>query len=206
MVNPQEKTMKIDRLHRHPIRRIARAMGLLGTGMFILILAACDSTPLPTDVSGQTASDAEMDDQLAASYAGTNQDLAAVRRATASFHNFDKADAAGYGTELTACAEQLPDGAQGFHYANLALIGDGTVSLLEPELLMYEPQASGRLRLVGVEYIVLLDFDQPDPLFGQQFHANEAAGVWALHLWNWRHNPDGMVEDWNPNVSCEYAD
>jgi len=39
MSNPKEKTMKIDRLHRHSIRGIARAMGLLGTGMFILILA-----------------------------------------------------------------------------------------------------------------------------------------------------------------------
>ena len=203
--------MKIDRLHRHPIRRIARAIGLLGTGMFILIPAACDSTPLPTDVSGQTASGAELDSQLAASYAGISQDLAAVRSATASFHNFDKADAAGYGFELTPCAEQLPDGAQGFHYANLALIGDGTVSLLEPELLTYEPQASGRLRLVGVEYIALLEIEgiptpQPPDLFGQQFHRNTDAGVWALHVWNWRNNPDGMFEDWNPHVSCEYAD
>lgn len=71
--------------------------------------------------------------------------------------------AAGYGTAITGCDEQLPDGAQGIHYANVALIGDGTASLLAPEILQYEPQASGRLRLVGVEYIVLLTFDKPDP-------------------------------------------
>ena len=52
--------MKPDRPHGHPIHRIARAMELLGTGMFLLIAAACDSTPLPTDVSDQTASDAEL--------------------------------------------------------------------------------------------------------------------------------------------------
>ena len=52
--------MKPDRPHSQPIRRIVRAMGLLGTGMFILVLAGCDSTPLPTDVSDQTASDAEL--------------------------------------------------------------------------------------------------------------------------------------------------
>ncbi len=139
-----------------------------------------------------------------AAHAGINQDLAAVRGATARFHNFDKADAAGWGTPVTGCDEKLPDGAQGIHYANVSLI-DGTVSMLEPEILQYEPQASGRLRLVGVEYIVPLAFDQPDPLFGQHFHANEAAGLWALHVWIWRHNPDGMFEDWNPKVSCENA-
>lgn len=202
--------MNTDRPNRHPIRRSARAMGLLGTCMFLLIPVACDSTPLPTDVSGQAASNAELEGQLAASYAGINQDLAAVRSATASFHNFDKAAAAGYGTAITDCAEQLPDGAQGIHYANPALIGDGTVSLLEPEILTYEPQANGRLRLVGVEYIVFLEIEgiptpQPADLFGQQFHANTAAGVWALHVWIWRHNPSGMFADWNPNVSCEYA-
>jgi hypothetical protein len=77
--------------------------------------------------------------------------------------------------------------------------------MLEPEILQYEPQTNGRLRLVGTEYIVLLSFDRPDPLFGQEFHANEAAGVWALHVWNWRQNPSGMFEDWNPKVSCENA-
>jgi hypothetical protein len=135
----------------------------------------------------------------------SNQDLAAVRRATAPFHNFGKAVAAGYGVQVTPCLEQLPDGAQGFHYGNPALI-DGTVSVTEPEVLLYEPQRSGRLRLVAVEYIVPLSFDEPAPLFGQHFHANEGAGLWALHVWNWRSNPSGMFEDWNPKVSCDHAD
>lgn len=29
---------------------------------------------------------------------------------------------------------------------------------------------------------------------------------WLLHVWVWKHNPNGMFEDWNPNVSCEHAD
>ncbi len=133
-----------------------------------------------------------------------NQQLAALRRATAPFHNFDKAVAAGYGVPVTPCDEQLPLGAQGIHYANLALI-DGTVSLLQPEILQYEPQAGGHLRLVGVEYIVPLTEAQPAPLLGHDFHANQAAGVWALHVWIWRHNPSGMFADWNPKVSCQHA-
>ncbi len=136
--------------------------------------------------------------------AAMNKELAALRRATASFHNFDKAAAAGYGTQLTGCDEQLPDGAQGIHYGNVALI-DGVVSLLEPEILQYEPQADGHLRLVGIEYIVPLTEPEPPPLLGQDFHANTAAGVWALHVWAWRHNPSGMFASWNPKVSCEHA-
>ncbi len=131
-----------------------------------------------------------------------NQELADLRRATAPFHNFDKAVAAGYGTPLTGCDEQLPDGAQGIHYGNLALIGDGVVSLLEPEILQYEPQASGHLRLVGIEYIAFTD-DPPPDLLGQPFHG--APGFWALHVWAWRNNPSGMFVDWNPKVSCEHA-
>jgi hypothetical protein len=59
---------------------------------------------------------------------------------------------------------------------------------------------------VGIEYVVPLSFPEPAPLFGQHFHANEDAGLWALHVWAWRHNPSGMFADWNPNVTCDYAD
>jgi hypothetical protein len=133
-----------------------------------------------------------------------NKDLAALRRATAPFHNFDKAVAAGYSVEATPCLEQLPDGGQGFHYVNPALV-DGAVSLLQPELLLYEPQAGGHLRLVGVEYIVPLSEPQPPDLLGHPFHADAALGLWVLHVWAWRQNPSGMFEDWNPKVSCEHA-
>ena len=191
MVNPQEKTMKIDRLHRHPIRRIARAMGLLGTGMFILILAACDSTPLPTDVSGQTASDAEMDDQLEA-----------LRRATARYVIFDEAQADGYSTQLTECFSDPQDGGMGFHYGNGALI-DGQVEVTAPEVLLYERELSGEMRLVGVEYIVPFELsDEPPVLFDQVFVPNEAFGLWTLHVWAHKSNPSGMFAPWNPNVNC----
>ena len=94
-----------------------------------------------------------------------------------------------------------------FHFGKAALI-DGTVDVLEPELLVYEPQKNGRMRLVAVEYIVPFDMwtaNEPPMLFGQAFHRNEAFGLWVLHVWHFRHNPAGMFSDWNPTVSCEYA-
>lgn len=167
-----------------------------------LATLACEqSTPNPAESLGL------VEPTIAAGVAGEpaiNQDLAAVKRATARFHRIEAAMDAGF-VPLTECFEQLPDGAQGFHYGNPALI-DGVVSVTEPEVVLYEPQPGGHMRLVGVEYIVPLNLPEPDPLFGQHFHANVGAGLWALHLWNWRQNPSGMFADWNPKVSCEHAD
>lgn len=132
-----------------------------------------------------------------------NQQLAELRAATARFHRLDVAVAAGYG-QITPCVAHPTLGAQGFHYGKGALI-DGTASLLEPELLTYEPRPNG-LRLVGVEYIIPFAFlpsdATPPTLLGQTFHANTDLGLWALHVWVWQQNPSGMFADWNPKVSC----
>jgi hypothetical protein len=95
----------------------------------------------------------------------------------------------------------------GFHYGNPDLIDD-TPQQFKPELLVYEPQKNGRLRLVAVEYIVPFDAwtsEEPPSLHGIAFHRNEAFGLWVLHAWIWKYNPDGIFADWNPRASCRYA-
>lgn len=69
-------------------------------------------------------------------------------------------------------------------------MGDGLIDAAQPEALMYEPTRDGRLKLVGVEYIVL---------------AQAWDAAYALHVWAWKANPHGMFVDWNPKVSCEDA-
>lgn len=142
--------------------------------------------------------------------AGVASDLAALRQATAPFHNFDLAMAAGWNFQLTGCLES-PDGGMGYHYANLERLADGgAIDPRRPEALLFEPGRNGQLRFVAVEYVVLeedLPRTAPAPeLFGQPFHFNEAFEVWALHAWVWRHNPSGMFADWNPVVNCQFAD
>jgi hypothetical protein len=135
------------------------------------------------------------------------RDLAALRRATAPFHRFERAVEAGYAAAITPCWEHRTDGAMGYHYGKEALI-DGTVSLLEPELLMYEPQPGGHMRLVGMEYIVPIDAwtgDAPPTLLGQAFHPHSTLPIYKLHVWLWRDNPRGVFADWNPAVSCAHA-
>lgn len=134
--------------------------------------------------------------------------IAALRRMTAPFHDLGTAMEAGYDVAVTPCLAHPTDGAMGVHYGNLALF-DGRVELLGPETVLYEPRKNGGMRLVGLEYIVPFDVlpptaDAPE-LLGQHFHANHDAGVWALHVWLWRHNPEGLFADWNPNVTCDWA-
>lgn len=159
-------------------------------------------------------------------------ELAAVRRATAQFHDISAAYAAGYTTENEPCVAS-PDGVMGVHAPNLSLILDPELDPLRPELLLFEPKRNGGFKLVGVEYFqaVLLrnlqtqeiaprfesapwDSDEyevvnPRPqLFGQAFHlapppVPTVPWHWALHVWIWAHNPSGMFADWNPSLRCE---
>ena len=78
-----------------------------------------------------------------------------VRRATTRFNDVAAARAAGYAPFL-GCVSGPQEGAMGTHYVNGDLVGDGVVDAQHPEALMYEAR-DGRLRLVGVEYIVLAE-------------------------------------------------
>jgi hypothetical protein len=135
-----------------------------------------------------------------------------VRRATARFNDPAAAGAAGYAPFL-GCVSGPQQGAMGLHYVNGTLVGDGLVDAQQPEALMYEAR-DGRLRLVGVEYIVLAEAwdagsKTPPTLGGQAFHLTPSPNrygipaFYALHVWAWKHNPHGMFVDWNPKVSCE---
>ena len=80
---------------------------------------------------------------------------------------------------------------------------DGDVNLTAPEAMVYEITRGHHLRLVGVEYIVpetLVDPAHLPVLFGQEFHHHEYLPVYILHVWAWKHNPNGLFADFNPTV------
>jgi hypothetical protein len=146
--------------------------------------------------------------------------LAAARAATAKFHVLQTAVGHGYGklvdAQGIACIDNPGVGGMGIHYANDALVGDAKVKATTPELLVYEPQKNGRLRLVALEYVVFQSaWDQahkkPPKLFGRKFELTPAGNryglppFYELHAWVWKHNPRGMFDDWNPRVSCAAA-
>ncbi|HSM61117.1 MAG TPA: hypothetical protein VK849_09990 [Longimicrobiales bacterium] len=177
------------------IIRSPTALGLL----FAVGAAACGDAADPMSPEAPQPAYA-MHAQVAAGGPG----LAELRRATARFHRLEAAMAAGWSEQITPCLENPSAGGMGFHYANLALF-DGQVNVTEPEALVYAPWRNGEVRLVAVEYIVPLGAWQgadPPELLGQQFHRNDAVGIWALHVWLWQHNPNGLFADWNPRISC----
>jgi hypothetical protein len=132
--------------------------------------------------------------------------LAAVRALTARFHDAEEGKAAGWFVDLSGCVAVPGLGGMGHHFGNPTYLEDGLVDPLKPEVLLYEPRKDGSLRLVGVEYIAFAPEDGPAPmLFGEHFHWNAARQFWALHVWLWRNNPNGMFADWNPRVSCDFA-
>jgi hypothetical protein len=170
----------------------------------IALLAGCRSEQVPTETTAQIQPRSEMSQALTSA---TNKDLAALRRVTATFHDFATAAAAGWSAQITPCmTDPAGAGGMGFHYGNPALI-DGSASVEEPELLLYEPERNGRLRLVAVEYIIPYTAHSrsatPPELFGQQFKQNDTFQLWGLHAWVWEHNPSGVFADWNPRVTCE---
>jgi hypothetical protein len=137
-----------------------------------------------------------------------------IVEATKQFRDVDAAIAAGY--QPTEACVALPDGsaAMGMHYTNPAHLTDGRIDPTMPEILLYHRDASGKLRLGGVEYLavdadqdVTTDADRPT-LMGHAFegpmegHEPGMPVHYDLHAWVFTHNPDGMLAAFNPRVDC----
>lgn len=137
-----------------------------------------------------------------------------VRRATEKFRDIEVALAAGY-VKVSECTDLPGTGGMGFHYLNPALASDTVVDPARPELLVYQEDARGRMRLGAVEYFVA-DADQDltttgdrTSLFGKyafdgpmEGHEPGMPRHYDLHVWLYRHNPAGQLAAWNPTVKC----
>jgi hypothetical protein len=140
-------------------------------------------------------------------------DLRRARAATRRFRNVAAARAAGY-SAIGECAQDPKYGGMGIHYANAELIADGRLDVTKPEILVYQPMPSGRLRLGAIEYFQMdadqdlaTDHDRPYQ-FGLPFdgpmlgHEPGMPIHYDLHVWLYRHNPAGRFALWNPRVHC----
>jgi hypothetical protein len=166
-------------------------------------LAACAPDTAPTAADPDVAALLSHGQPLSTQ---VNRDLAALRRATAAFQQHERAVAAEYNVQFPPGCMESAEGGQGYHYLNGGLVG--TLDVTRPQLLMYEPQANGRLNLVGVEFIFPgTPDDDPPVLFEKEFIWSEVYEVWLLHVWVWRGNPhpEGTFANWNPLVSCRHA-
>lgn len=163
---------------------------LLMTGLTLICMAAA--------CSDSTSSDTDESEMM----------IEEVRSETQPYHSFDQAVEDGWAIDLSGCVEHPEEGGMGHHYGRLEYI-DGRIDHLQPQILLYEPLENGDMEFVGVEYIIPFDIlsadATPPELFGEQYLANHQLQLWALHVWTEKTNPNGMFYDWNPNVSCQYA-
>lgn len=129
--------------------------------------------------------------------------LAALRAATARYHDLTAATAGGF-VFLHGCESRPDEGPVGMVYVHPGRL-DGVIDPREPEALIYEPTTDGGARLVGVElavpYVAWTNA-QPPEFLGASFQREDEFGVWGLHVWLWRHNPEGLFAESNPRVSC----
>lgn len=179
------------------------------TAFLMLLYSGCTAENLTSTLEEDAPHELQLATADVKGSASLNKRLAALRALVAPLHNFERAKTAGWSEQITDCFEDPTQGGMGFHYGNPQFLFDAEANEFEPEALLFEPQKNGKMRLVGVEYIVLFDFLPPDAdppvLFDREMQPNHDAGLWALHAWVGRHNPSGMFADWNPKVNCDHA-
>jgi hypothetical protein len=179
-------------------------------------VAGCSRQNVPTNPSALALhSDVGHLHSTAASNGSPNvaSELAAVRAATAKYHDVSAALADGYQLGyrgvVTGCISSPSAGAMGYHYFNWAKMDDLSIQEDDPEVLVYHTGDDGILVLGAVEWVVPKTLweqagnTQAPVVFGQTLHVlNPVLNWYIAHAWIWTHNPAGMFADWNPEVSC----
>ncbi|MBC7842635.1 MAG: hypothetical protein H7099_09990 [Gemmatimonadaceae bacterium] len=182
----------------------------------VVLLAGCArdaaTAPLPDDALPSASIDAN---GAGASRIRQALLLAKIAAATAKYQRESVAVNDGY-TFITPCFfSAVGLGARGQLYRKTPLL-DGLIDPKQPEILLYEPQEDGQMKLVGVHFVVLAapwDAANPGvvPMLGSEpLRDRRAPGAapfpsYSIFVALWRRNPSGLYADFNPAVSCKYA-
>lgn len=191
---------------------ISRAAVWIMTAGAAVLLTACgaDSMPVSPRLAETSATNSA---QLNRSGDGQGQHEQQVERlvetllrVTARYHNIEIAKRDNF-VLLHDCETRLNDEPVGTVYVNMNRLTDGVINPEVPDALIYEPTAKG-LTLVGVEFAIpFTQWTQPQPpqLLGTTFQREDEFGVFALHAWVWRSNPNGLFAETNPRVTCSQS-
>jgi hypothetical protein len=170
-----------------------------------VVAAACADNAAPTDPSFDAIVSLAKGESPA-----VQKSLASARAATAKYHRVEAALADGY-IVGSPCVTHPTQGGMGIHYVHPGMIADPALREDQPEVLLYEPQKNGQLKLVAVEYMALATGARPS-MYGHAFEDGPPvptpAGMmptFALHAWVWQNNPTGVFTAFNPSVTCANA-
>ena len=137
--------------------------------------------------------------------AAANKELAAARRATAKYHDFQQALDDGF-VQATPCVE-----GEGIHFRAPDEFPDNELDCVfdpeDPELLHYVPKPNGEMQLIGVEYLVPVTC-QAGPPEGFSGDADEweleiGGTVWALNAFIWQGVPEGVFAFRSDKIHCD---
>lgn len=134
--------------------------------------------------------------------AENNKDLATIRAATARYHDLNVALQEGF--QLLHECEVRDEGPVGEVYYHFDRLVDGVIDPQAPDALVYEPGRAGEPpTLVAAEFAIPMAMVQQAPQFqGVTFQPEPEFGVYGLHVWVWRDNPNGIFSETNPRLSC----
>jgi hypothetical protein len=167
------------------------------------LLAGCgDRNPVTPRLAAATAPQLEKSTD-AGHELEVRRAVETLRRVTARYHDIENAKKDNF-VLLHDCETRLNDEPVGTVYVNLSRLTDAAINLEKPDALIYEPGPEG-LTLVGVELAIpfqLWTQSEPPKLLGATFQREDEFGVFALHAWVWRSNPNGLFAETNPRVTC----
>ena len=142
----------------------------------------------------------------------TNALVKIVRDSTERFKDVKVAEMEGYALQF-GCVSGDAAGAMGLHYVNGDLVNKGVLDPTKPQIVIYEAQPDGSLKLIGADFLVIADawnatHSGPPEMMGQFFHLFTSPNrfglpnFYTLHVWAWKDNPNGAFVNWHPDVSC----
>lgn len=180
------------------VHRLGRSLAILAAAAALMAACAPDAPLAPVRHPAAARLSKAADE-------GTASVIASLQRATARYHNLDAAIADGF-IFLHGCETRPDEGPAGMLYVHLGRLLDGLADPASPDALLYEPRKNDRPRLVGVELAIpyaLWVEKGPPTLLGVEFQREDEFGVYGLHVWVWRTNPDGLFAESNPRIQCE---
>ena len=172
--------------------------------LVLFLVSACQKQVTDKIASGEVQSanskNGEPNGEVLNWYTGlssqTMWELQQARAATAKYR-FDTVNAYkdGY-RNISVDVENM-----GHHFLKLDLV-NGEFDYRRPQLLVYNENEQGKMELVAVEYAVPINLPEPAGFSGNHdvWDHNTGFGLWLLHAWVWKYNPEGVFNPFNPDV------
>jgi len=126
-------------------------------------------------------------------------ELQQARAATARYRNIKNAFKDGY-ADINVVVPNM-----GYHFMKSTLTADGVFDARKPEILVYNKNEDGSFELGALEYAVPIDVTPdvaPEGFTGTDdvWERNTDFGLWLVHAWVWKSNPEGTFNPTNPLV------